>query len=101
MSDGSEIGEAQLQLSLDAGAPLSCDQDHNLLKEHEAPGLHPPTDIKSHERDLILRSLSERGGNRTATAEQLGMSARTLRYKLARMRDAGVDIPPSKPSRGT
>ncbi|MCH1933240.1 hypothetical protein L9G16_24160, partial [Shewanella sp. A25] len=26
-------------------------------------------------------------------AEKLGISARTLRYKMARMRDMGIDIP--------
>lgn len=27
------------------------------------------------------------------TAEKLGISERTLRYKLARMRDAGITVP--------
>ncbi|NOR42918.1 MAG: winged helix-turn-helix transcriptional regulator, partial [Gammaproteobacteria bacterium] len=31
--------------------------------------------------------------NRKEVAEKLGISPRTLRYKLARMRDAGVAIP--------
>ena len=29
------------------------------------------------------------------TAEKLGISERTLRYKLARMRDAGIAVPDS------
>jgi len=32
-------------------------------------------------------------GSRKATAERLGISQRTLRYKLARMREAGIRIP--------
>jgi len=32
-------------------------------------------------------------GNRCAAAEKLGISPRTLRYKLAQMRKAGVTIP--------
>ncbi|MGM0679616.1 MAG: helix-turn-helix domain-containing protein, partial [Pseudomonadota bacterium] len=31
--------------------------------------------------------------SRKGTAEQLGISQRTLRYKLARMREAGIRVP--------
>ena len=41
----------------------------------------------------IVAMLERERGNRKATAAQLGISPRTLRYKLAKMRDAGVDIP--------
>ncbi|GAH57440.1 unnamed protein product, partial [marine sediment metagenome] len=33
--------------------------------------------------ELILKTLEARGGNRTVTAEVLGISVRTLRNKLA------------------
>ncbi|MDH5601776.1 MAG: hypothetical protein OEY78_10785, partial [Gammaproteobacteria bacterium] len=33
--------------------------------------------------------------SRKMTAEKLGISERTLRYKLARMRDAGIAVPDS------
>ncbi len=50
------------------------------------------SDLKAHERRLILEAL--RGGiSRKDAAEQLGISPRTLRYKLARLRAAGVDVP--------
>jgi len=42
------------------------------------------------ERDLILEAL--RCGSRREAAERLGISPRTLRYKLARLREAGFDI---------
>ncbi|MCP4388827.1 MAG: HTH domain-containing protein, partial [Gammaproteobacteria bacterium] len=32
-------------------------------------------------------------GSRKKTAEKLGISPRTLRYKLAKLRDAGAPIP--------
>jgi len=44
------------------------------------------------ERDLILDALRA-NGNRREVAEKLGISPRTLRYKLARLRDAGIDVP--------
>ncbi len=42
------------------------------------------------ERDLIRDAL--RAGSRREAAERLGISARTLRYKLARLRAAGFDV---------
>jgi two-component system, response regulator FlrC len=44
------------------------------------------------ERDLILDALRSQGSRREA-AERLGISPRTLRYKLARLREAGIDVP--------
>ena len=45
------------------------------------------------ERDLILDALRSGQGNRREAAERLGISPRTLRYKLARLREAGIDVP--------
>ncbi len=50
------------------------------------------TDLKSRERDLILTALREGDGSRKYVAEKLGISPRTLRYKLQRLREAGVEI---------
>ncbi len=44
------------------------------------------------ERDLILDALRNHQSRREA-AERLGISPRTLRYKLARLREAGIDVP--------
>jgi two-component system response regulator FlrC len=44
------------------------------------------------ERDLILDALRATHGSRREVAERLGISPRTLRYKLARLRSAGVDL---------
>ena len=38
--------------------------------------------LKSAERELIVRALRRHGGNRRLTAEELGISRRTLQYKL-------------------
>ena len=45
------------------------------------------------ERDLILDALRAANGSRREVAERLGISPRTLRYKLARIRSAGIDVP--------
>jgi len=44
------------------------------------------------ERDLILDALKSDDGNRERAAKRLGISPRTLRYKLAKLRDAGVEV---------
>ena len=44
------------------------------------------------ERQIILDALKTFHGSRQRVAEKLGISPRTLRYKLARLRAAGIDI---------
>jgi two-component system response regulator FlrC len=43
------------------------------------------------ERDLIREALQV-AGTRMAAARHLGISARTLRYRIARLRDAGIEL---------
>ncbi|HFD78863.1 MAG TPA: sigma-54-dependent Fis family transcriptional regulator [Gammaproteobacteria bacterium] len=50
-------------------------------------------DLKSREFELILDALRAGQGSRKAAADRLGISPRTLRYKLARMREQGIAIP--------
>jgi two-component system, response regulator FlrC len=45
------------------------------------------------ERNVILDALRAGASTRREIAERLGISPRTLRYKLARLRAAGVDVP--------
>ncbi len=49
-------------------------------------------DLKSREWELILDALRCDKGSRKAAAERLGISPRTLRYKLARMREQGINV---------
>ena len=51
------------------------------------------TSLDQTERDLILDALRNGQGSRRDAAERLGISQRTLRYKLARLREAGIDVP--------
>ena len=52
-------------------------------------------DLKLKERELIVAALEAGNGSRKDVASRLGISPRTLRYKLARLRDAGMGIPRS------
>jgi len=49
------------------------------------------SDLKTREVELIVRALKEEPSRKDA-AERLGISPRTLRYKMARLRDEGVDV---------
>ncbi|WP_333607807.1 sigma-54-dependent transcriptional regulator [Arsukibacterium sp.] len=56
-----------------------------------------PADFKSelHEQEhkIILATLKACAYKRKLVAEKLGISDRTLRYKLARMRESGIELP--------
>lgn len=56
----------------------------------EASGLGD--DLRRHEYQTIIDTLRAERGRRKEAAERLGISPRTLRYKLAQMRDAGFDV---------
>lgn len=49
-------------------------------------------DLREHEFQLIIDALKETGGSRKEAAEKLAISPRTLRYKLAKIREAGLDL---------
>lgn len=66
-----------------AGPPAQADS---------APAEGLGEDLKARERRLILEALCEGKGSRQYAARKLGVSPRTLRYKLARMREMGVDV---------
>jgi two-component system response regulator FlrC len=48
--------------------------------------------VRQREHQLILDVLRFERGRRKEAADKLGISPRTLRYKLAQMRDAGLDV---------
>ena len=60
--------------------------------ENQDPGGSLGNDLRQQEFRIIIQTLRNEGGRRNRAAEQLGISPRTLRYKLAQMRDAGIDL---------
>jgi len=57
-----------------------------------APEASLGDDLKQREFQVILNTLKSVNGSRKQTSEILGISPRTLRYKLAKMRESGLDV---------
>ncbi len=60
------------------------EDDSQLDAAAPSTGVRPGISLKEVERDLIVKTLEAFGGNRTRTAEALGLSRRALLYKLKR-----------------
>ncbi|OLU32296.1 sigma-54 dependent transcriptional regulator [Pseudomonas sp. PA27(2017)] len=76
----------QPQLAVVASAPMPVVPEAGL-----ADGVLGE-DLRRREYQVIIDILRAERGRRKEAAERLGISPRTLRYKLAQMRDAGMDV---------
>ena len=84
LSSGKEITPSDLVFDalVDMGSSSSS-KDAELASEG----------LKGSERDMILTALRDSNGNRKLASERLGISGRTLRYKLAKYKEQGIEIP--------
>ncbi|MBL4711608.1 MAG: sigma-54-dependent Fis family transcriptional regulator [Gammaproteobacteria bacterium] len=87
LKTGPVINDTDIQYELINNATNNINHEESTSKDS---GLN--NDLKVREHDLIISALNTRN-SRKEVAEKLGISPRTLRYKLARMRDAGVPLP--------
>ncbi len=62
----------------------------NTAAEAQSSGLGG--DLKQREFEIIVNTMREVRGSRKLTAERLGISPRTLRYKVAKLREEGLDV---------
>lgn len=76
----------------DGAAGQAASPEDDLLRSQKIPQ-NLGGELKQQEYQLILDALIECRGNRQQAAEKLGISPRTLRYKIAKMRDEGMIIP--------
>lgn len=100
LSDGTSIDDDDLMLDDLVLTPRSFDSvsddlgghsDESSLQEKASPLLGK--ELKQQENQIILEMLISCNGKRKEVAEKLGISPRTLRYKLAKMRDMGIEVP--------
>jgi two-component system, NtrC family, response regulator PilR len=72
------------------------------IPELPAEGLNLEREVETFERGIILRALERTTGNRTEAARLLGISFRSMRYRLSKLGIAGADdsepAPPPAPS---
>ncbi|MDR0279002.1 MAG: sigma-54 dependent transcriptional regulator [Paucimonas sp.] len=73
-----------------APQPVKAAAPQAAVETQEPGGLGD--DLRRHEFQMIIDTLRAERGRRKEAAERLGISPRTLRYKLAQMRDAGMDV---------
>jgi DNA-binding NtrC family response regulator len=71
---------------------LSADFQPATMPAESGPAFGHVEAKKQAEYQYILDKLRQFGGNRTKTANALGVSTRALRYKLAAMREQGIDL---------
>ncbi|PMG41954.1 sigma-54 dependent transcriptional regulator [Shewanella sp. 10N.286.52.B9] len=80
------------------GADIILEAEDVTLSPNEQPVAAAETDglggeLQAQEHVIILETLNLCNGSRKDVAEKLGISARTLRYKMAKMRDLGIQVP--------
>lgn len=86
-------------MSLNSSINSSLDQQPVQAQVQQADPAIPAADdklgseLKLQEHQIILDTLQTCRGSRKEVADRLGISPRTLRYKIARMRDSGIQIP--------
>jgi len=76
----------------------SVEESHSVSSAVEAKTVEPLAEalgqgLKQQEQKIILEALETCRGKRKDVAELLGISPRTLRYKIARMKEQGVALP--------
>ncbi|SNY56071.1 two-component system, response regulator FlrC [Arsukibacterium tuosuense] len=81
-------------LAKPSAEPLSMPsaQTHKAVTDTAVPDDFK-TELHEQEHRIILATLKACAYKRKAVAEKLGISDRTLRYKLARMRESGIELP--------
>ncbi|MFZ8198800.1 sigma-54-dependent transcriptional regulator [Alteromonas portus] len=86
LCENNEIDASDLMIDEDMSAPLEVVQEQ---VEDNKLG----SELRYQEHQIILDTLVSCNGKRKDVAEKLGISPRTLRYKLARMREDGIEVP--------
>lgn len=88
---GSEIRMADLMLNPSDISACEISETEASLDEDDLVG-QLGEGMRQHEFQLIIDALKATHGSRKDAAENLGISPRTLRYKLAKMRELGLDL---------
>jgi two-component system response regulator FlrC len=86
-----EFAVDNIAANIQATLHSEAENEHALVDDDSAPDFK--MEIRDQENRIILDALKACHGKRKDVAEKLGISPRTLRYKLAKMRDQGIEVP--------
>ena len=86
LCENNEIDASDLMIDEDISAPVEAVQE-------QADENRLGSELRYQEHQIILDTLVSCNGKRKDVAEKLGICPRTLRYKLARMREDGIEVP--------
>ena len=90
LQSGTEIGVSDLMLNPEDLPQTQFAEQESSIEDDLAGQLGE--DMRQHEFQLIIDALKTTNGSRKEASEKLGISPRTLRYKLAKMREIGLDL---------
>ncbi|WP_289028075.1 sigma-54 dependent transcriptional regulator [uncultured Paraglaciecola sp.] len=89
LSDGTQIDAIDLMIEQDLAVGARTFDIEPVEEDNSKLG----SELRQQEHQIILDTLQSCKGRRKDVAERLGISPRTLRYKLAKMREVGIDLP--------
>ena len=87
------MNPAESESSTEEVAKNSLQEQGDEIRVNDFKPLELPMDLKARETEMILETLRQNSGHRQKTAEALNISPRTLRYKIAKLKEQGVDVP--------
>lgn len=90
LSEPLQIDAQDLMIELDMQMP---NHESSATLERGEDDSKLGSELRQQEHQIILDTLQSCKGRRKDVAERLGISPRTLRYKLARMREVGIELP--------
>jgi len=94
LCEGAEITASDLLIEpVSVLSEFVQEQNSTKLDDEAADNKLLGSELKYQEHQIILDALQTFNGKRKDVAEKLGISPRTLRYKLAKMRESGIEVP--------
>lgn len=89
LCDGQSIEANDLMIEVETGHSIHSGNLPEIEEDESKLG----SELRHQEHQIILDTLQSCNGKRKDVAERLGISPRTLRYKLAKMREVGIELP--------
>ena len=94
LSENNQIDALDLMIEQDLSVLVQTSRvDFEVNEVNQDDNSKLGSELRQQEHQIILDTLQSCKGRRKDVAERLGISPRTLRYKLAKMREVGIELP--------